>query len=550
MADTGSTILSKAATLLLLTVAVGVTATTAFFSWRGSVPFPEPELLTILDDLRHFGVAHAIWKPIEGHRMVIPRVLQLTDYRAFGGTNLFTLVVAWAMNALAFLWTFAATTEELGRDRVLRAATLCLGAILVFGPYYTIFAHGQHVNFVVAWFLSVVSICIFLAGCRRGRAFNAWHGAAVVLGWMAGLSLLPGLFVWPVQVYLALVDRNWKLLLAVVACSLPIFAVQAAGSQVGGAEQVLALLADPSSSIAWISRYVGSIFGQALFFEPLSRASGVVAIGLGVLGLIVVAALSLWLLWRPHTLPAGTRLTVGVSFLATLWIVGAAAKHPEAEGLLERYFFVVGWFWFALVPLMIVGLKGRRLAGPLALAVTVAAILGLGPNHALTSLRVDAQGSLFQAAKIAVVAGVDDPQLYGSFLLSPPRDRLWEEMRRRREPPFDSTPLVERADVTRLRACAEGSVEHTALPSGGWRLGGDLPGGARLILVLDDSAAIMGIGRRWRAPIASQFFPIGVSSVPGRERWWGYARGDPADLNIAIVAFDGASIPLCRFGEG
>lgn len=532
---------------LLLACAVGIAAATVFFGWRGRVPFPEPEFLTILDDFRRFGLAHALWAPIEGHRMAVPRALQFLDYGVFGGTNLVTLAVVWVMSAVAFLWIFAAAMGTLGRDRLLRGAVLCLGASLVFGPYYAIYAHGQHANFAVAWFFSVASICVFFAANRRGGAFNVGHGVATLLGWTAGLSLLPGLFVWPVQAYLAILERNWRLLLAVVGGSVPIVFVQAGGSQVGGANQVIALFSDPLGAIAWIARYTGSIFGQALFFEPLSRASGVVSVSCGVFGLAIVVALALWLLWRPRALPRESPLAVGVLLLALLWIVAAAAKHPEAEGLLDRYFFIVGWFWFALVLLTVAGLKNRRSIRSLASAAALATILILGPNHALTSLRVDAQGSLYDAAQIAVAAGVDDPQLYGSLLLVSPRDPLWNEMRRRREAPFDSPQVVERVDAARLGACAERRVEAIQLQNGGWRLRGDLPAGAGWIFVLDDNSDITGVGRHWREPIAPRFLPKAANGKSSKERWWGYARLDPTDPNVAVVAFDRGGAPLCRF---
>ncbi len=546
MIGKGSTTRSRSAALLLSMLAIAVAATTAFFSWRGRVPFPEPEFLTILDDLQRFGLAHVLWKPIEGHRMAVPRAIQVMDYGAFGGTNRFTLVVVWAMNALGFLWVLAATTGELGRDRLLRAAVLCLGAILVFGPYYAVYAHGQHANYVVTWFLSVASLCSFAAACRRSSSFNAWLGAAIVLGWSAGLSLLPGLFVWPAMAYLALAERQKRLLLVVAAGSLPVFAVQAAGSQAGGL--VLTLSADPLGSVAWISRYLGSIFGQALFFAPLSHASDTVATTCGALGLAAAAILSLWWLWRPRALPPGTPLAGGILLLALTWIVSAAVKHPESEGLLERYFFVVGWFWFAMVAAVITVLKDRRAVRLLVPAAAFAAILALGPNHALTSLRVDARGSSFDAAQIALLAGIDDPQLHASFPLTPPHDPLWDELRRMRNPPFDTTPSAERIDVARLSVCGGHAVARMALTGGGWRLGGDLPTGARWILVLDDKGEIAGVGRRWRAPLVPRFFPIGGIEISDRERWWGYARLDPASPNTAVIALDHGGAPLCRLG--
>ena len=147
------------------------------------------------------------WAQANEHRIFVPRIQFLLEYRVFGGTYAF-LFTAIAVSCLLLAATFAAVVWLETRDRLLAWGTLCVAAIATLSPV------GREnlwwafqVQFVQVFLFATLAVLAVVVAARNASPARrtAFTAAAAIAAVAASYSMANGLLVWPVILLLAVV---------------------------------------------------------------------------------------------------------------------------------------------------------------------------------------------------------------------------------------------------------------------------------------------------------------------------------------------------------
>ncbi len=121
-----------------------------------------------------------LWSQHNEHRIPIPRLISLTDYRFFGGCGYFDIALIWLMQIGSALLITSLSFDVIGRDRSRRPwRILAAGFIVCFA-----FSSAQMENFQWAFQTGFVGMMFFsiLAFFCLSRAIEAHHSSAWIFG--------------------------------------------------------------------------------------------------------------------------------------------------------------------------------------------------------------------------------------------------------------------------------------------------------------------------------------------------------------------------------
>jgi hypothetical protein len=481
-----------------------------------------------------------LWAQSNEHRIFLPRIEYLLDYRLFGGTNVFLFAVIAASCALVAAVLAAAVWIET-RDRLVTWAAFCAATIAALSPVaYENLYWAFQVHFVQVFLFAALAVLAVVMASRStvARRRDRWTAASGLAAIAATYSLGNGLLVWPVLIALALV--------LALELRTTIFLGAAAGLT------ILSYLWDyDATTHGNLSHPFGLVKYTAVYLGSALRDEGTTAAGvLGAVGLIVFAVLCM-LTWRGR---AGAAITTPVGAGISLFVVLTALQTASGrldlgidQALSSRYATASFVFWLALLLGFLQPLLGRFPSwltapgyfGSAAVAALVIGATGM-PSH--TFLHSTVVGK-----KITVLAfrsGVDDPG--GTLTGVPPSPVVasalrW--MRSRELGPWAPGGLVDDSRFE-LQSVGDpppcrGGIESVEPVEGGVRLRGWLapPPGMRAwdqLAVVDDTGAQVGLG------LVGTYRPevIGSSDWTGFVAYVGNETGAATRYAVILIGED------------
>lgn len=491
------------------------------------------------------------WVQANEHRVFLPRLQFLVDYRLFDGTYVF-LFSAIAISGLLLAATFAEVTWLETRDRLLAWGTFCVSAIATMSPV------GREnlwwafqVQFVQVFLLASLAILAVVVAARRTSSHHRplWIAASAVAAVGATYSMANGLVVWPLVVGLAVALRLGRR--AIVALGL--VGALTVFSYVWHIEvDTQGSLSDPARVLAYTCVYVGSILRDL----GSATAAGVLG-GLGIALLVLLGVLA----WKRRAaasiaMPFGVGVALFVLLSALQTAVGRVEELGVSQALSSRYTIASFTFWLALLVGFLTPLRERfRGAAPLAApgllagAAIAVLLLGLTGLPSRTLLRTEVVGK--ETAVLGYLAGVDDPS--GTLTGGPSGDVVADAFRWMEENRLGPWAPGGIADDLRFElpqaagspAC-QGAVEWVDPVGGGFRLRGWLapPGGepaSRNLAVFDARGRPAGRG------LVGTHRPDVAEAA--RSEWSGfvaYARVEPPRPLVLVLVADDRRSAVCR----
>lgn len=491
------------------------------------------------------------WAQANEHRIFLPRIQFLTDYRLFDGTYVF-LFSAIAISCLLLAATFAAVAWLEMRDRLLAWGTFCVSAIATMSPV------GREnlwwafqVQFVQVFLLASLAILAVVVAARRTSSHQRplWIAASSVAAVAATYSMANGLVVWPLVVGLAVGLRLGRRAIA----ALGLVGALTVLSYLWDMEvDTKGSLSEPAGVLAYTFVYVGSILRDL----GSATAAGV----LGGLGIALLALLGV-LAWKrraaaPIAMPFGVGVGLFVLLSALQTAVGRVEELGVSQALSSRYTIASFTFWLALLVGFLTPLRERfRGAAPraapalLAGAAAVGLVIGAIGLPSDTYLRTEVVGK--KTTVLGYLVGVDDPS--GTLTGGPSGAIVADAFRWMEENelgPWVPGGLADSMEfelphAQGLPRCL-GTVEWVEPVGGGFRLRGWLaaPGGEETspnVALLDGRARPAGRG------LVGTHRPD-VEATTGSE-WSGvvaYARGDPPRPFVLVLLDGDRQSAVCR----
>ena len=483
------------------------------------------------------------WVQANEHRILLPRIQFLIDYRLFDGTYVF-LFSAIAVSCLALAATFGAAAWLETRDGLLAWGTFCVSAIATMSPVgRENLWWAYQVQFVQVFLFATIAVLAVVVAARRGSI--GWTAACAVAAVAATYSMANGLLVWPIVLVLAvMLGLGRRVTTALGAAgALTVF------SYLWHIEfDTHGSLSDPAGVLAYTCVYLGSILRD---LESTAAAGVLGGVGIALLAWLVVLA------WRRRSRPTvAMPFAVGVGVFVLLTAlqtaVGRLDQFGVSQALSSRYTIASFTFWLALLVGFLTPLRERsRSAVPALLAGAAIAALALSVTGlpSRTFLRTEVIGK--RTTVLGYLAGVDDPS---GTLTGGPSGPVVEDafrwMERERLGPFASGGWAdglqfEYPTAEGLPMCL-GAIDSVEPVGRGLRLRGWLaaPGGedaSRNVAVLDGEGTPAGRG------LVGTHRPD-VAETTGSD-WSGlvaYAAGDPPLPLVLVLLGDDRRNALCR----
>jgi hypothetical protein len=483
------------------------------------------------------------WAQANEHRIFLPRIQFVLDYRLFDGTYVF-LFSAIAISCLALASAFGAVAWLETRDGLVAWGTSCVATMATMSPVgRENLWWAYQVQFVQVFLFAALAVLAIVVAARRDSWL--WTAGCAVAAVAATYSMANGLLVWPIVLVLALVlglGRRPTAGLAVVG-ALTVF------SYLWHIEfDTHGSLSDPAGVLAYTCVYLGSILRD---LESTVAAGVLGGVGLALLAWLVLLA------WRRRHGPSiAMPFAVGVGAFVLLTAlqtaVGRLDQFGVSQALSSRYTIASFTFWLALLVGFLTPLRERSRAavpGLLAGAALVGLVLAVTGLPSKTFLRTEVIGK--RTTVLGYLAGVDDPS---GTLTGGPSGAVVEDafrwMERERLGPFapDSWADGLRFDYPSadgLPPCL-GAVDSVEPVGRGYRLRGWLaaPGGedaSRNVALLDAGGRPAGRG------LVGTHRPD-VSETTGSD-WSGliaYASNDPPRPLVLVLLADDRRSGVCR----
>lgn len=491
------------------------------------------------------------WVQANEHRILVPRIQFLVDYRLFDGTYAF-LFSAIAVSSLVLAATFAAVVWLETRDRLLTWGTFSASAVATMSPVgHENLTWAFQVQFVqVFLFASLAVLAVVVAARATSPASRGplWTGACAVAAVAATYSMANGLLVWPVVLLLAVVlglGRRSVAALALVGVATVVSYAWHLEFATRGS------LSDPVGLLEYASVYVGNVLRET---RSTVAAGALGALAIGLLALLCV------LVWRRRgggsvAMPFGAGVALFVLVTALQTAVGRL-DLGVAQALSSRYTIGSSILLLALLVGFLTPLRERfgraePVASPalLAGAAIVALVIGATAVTSRTYVRTTLVGK--ETTVLGYLVGVDD----GSGTLTggpsgPIVEHSFRWMEEDELGPWAAGGIADGMRFTFPQAPSSpeclGAVESVEPVTRGLRLRGWLaaPGGeaaSRNVALLDGRARPAGRG------LIGTHRPD-VKETTGTD-WSGfvaYARGDPPRPLVLVIVGDDRRSPVCR----
>jgi hypothetical protein len=498
-----------------------------------------------VDQLLRFDLPH-FWVPHNEHRIVFPEMVYALDYIFFRGQQFLPIVcnILCQLVQLAVLWWLLQRMQDMPL-----AVRLALFAGCSLFMTTAMQVQGILGTFELQWYLSEMAAVLSFLFLWRSAATGPWFNLAISIAAavIVTYSTSNGMTVWPVLLVMAALLRLPKPRIACVALA-GVFSIAMyfVGYSFMAHGRTAILLAHPLYAIWFVCVFLGT---------PISYAStslGGLA-GLGGLMLIVFALLAAIRERRTGDpvliVPAGLCLYIACSAVMIAYGRMDPADPAFGAALPTRYVsvpltycanlvVVVGWLMMWLP-------RYRPVALHLgAAALTLLLVVGVVRPQKAYERAFAAQQALGQETGIALVAGVQDPDVIRVIFPDPPFvvEHL-PAIRQRRLSIFADGyqdwigQPIGRVFVPGAPSLCAGSVDTQSVVTGGYRLTGSAVDRATglppaNIVLTNPAGAIIGFGQT-----RSGGYPRGsgdpIPQPPLDRDWVGFARDDGTSGIIA-----------------
>jgi hypothetical protein len=510
-------------------------------------------------DLIHFVPRHFLMQHNE-HRIIFPEVIFALDFICGAGRGMIPVVANFTLqiaHLFLMLWL-------LKREKAMTIAyRVGLGCVVALNMATMLQVRSLDTPFLLQWYLCqcAVTTALFLlwrSSELPAARFFFWGALAAAV--VATYSSANGMLIWPVIVLLAVLCgfRHLRVAAAAVtgAVSIALYLINLELPRRGGLGR---LLSHPLQGLWFVGVYLG---GPASYFNL--RIGGIV----GLLSLVVVIYAFQVLRQRREIQGAFGIIVLGNCLFAAATAVMTAVGRldlgdPSArDAATERYAPSVLVFW-AFLTLLAGWLAFRRGQKREAWLCATIGMLTLCPMMAImdTQRPMEEAGaagqSRFHDAGIAVLAGVEDPEVFGILHWNIDMvGRSIPTLRNYRLSVFASNrdrvlqkPLSEMFTVAPADFCSGAIFKIDQLSRGGrvtgWALDRRTNRPPERIILATSSGVIVGLGETRRGG-----FPLNPSlptAGPVDWQWVGYLRSE-SPLNavqaFALVEKDQMACPL------
>jgi len=351
-----------------------------------------------------------LWSQHNEHRILIPRLILLADYRFFHGRDIFPRVLTLVLLGLEWLALLFALRRFGGlRGDAWRTACGMTGlAVFCTSQWYN-FSSGLQVAFVLVPFAVVCSLVCLLLYRRAAEAQerHAWIYIALasLAAACATYSIANGILIWPVLVLMAAWMRFAKL---ATAALLAVGAALAASylyhyhSPTYHSNPLNAVRA-PAAVAKYSLMYLGSPFDwRPHFSHPLLMG----IVGVVLAGAVVAIALSNW-----RQQPVAMLFVALLVFEAGTAVITSLGRlnFGNNQALSGRYETFALGFWMSIGMLVLLRIAQNR-AGLVALQVLMLGVMGIAGFHLRVPIRYARDRALYcNTMSFAILTHVYDP---------------------------------------------------------------------------------------------------------------------------------------------
>ncbi|WP_273243088.1 hypothetical protein [Hyphomonas atlantica corrig.] len=287
------------------------------------------------------------------HRIVLTRFLFLLEYKVFGGSSLFLIIVNY-LCAIAICATFWRSLVVINRNRTSKSHVAFAGLLMT--AWLFLWTQNNNLTWAFQSQFFLAQLVPLLACLALGRAmledspFRPWFLIAVVAGFVSLGTMANGVATLPLLAVGAAVFRmGWVRfgILAVVA----VFAVALYFNgyhSIGGHGSLReSLLTDPIGLLVFVFRYLGSPF---FYIFGMNRVAHLIAILAGASMVFVAVGIGLQVLRgrRLHHVSSGLLLFIVFVGLTAFVTAGGRLMMGSGAAFASRYTTPALMAWAAL----------------------------------------------------------------------------------------------------------------------------------------------------------------------------------------------------------
>ena len=393
---------------------------------------------------------HWLWAQHNEHRIVLPKLVLLLDYRFFRGRDVFAVATGFAAQLAllaALLWALRAIA---GMHGILwrSAAAVSLFALFSTAQWENFLSGFQVSFFFVGLFVTVGILALLHSRREDSPAAEAdWKYAAIAVlaGAAATYSMAHGILVWPILILLAILHRCGKRIVALVALGGGATAGSYFYHYASPVPQISPFqwLRHPLLIVIYVIKYVGA---------PLDLGRPSLAVVFGLVGLAAAA----WVFRvavrdRHPVVLLFAALPLFVILSAVITALGRLYRGSD-QALSSRYETVALLLWLSLGILLLRFASRRGAAMLVVVQVGLLLALGIGAPRLRLHLAIARSAKLHaDTASLALLTGVFDQSALSSLFPDPVVPWRYSSFLKRNHLSLFSTWLAQ--DLNQPAAC-------------------------------------------------------------------------------------------------
>lgn len=411
-------VLVLAAVLSYIGLLAGLAAMAAagYLAVRWRLRAPLSDMWSIIDFWAHptQSTIHWLWAQHNEHRILLPKLILLLDYRFFGGREAFALATGFAAQLAllaALLWALRAMAGM--RGALWRSAAAVAAFCLFSTAQWANFMGGFEVSFFFVGLFVTLGILALLSSRRAAKGDWKYAAAAVLAGTAATYSMAHGILVWPILLVVAILHGCRKRIVALLVTSGAAIAGSYLYHYASPLPQVSPLhsLHHPLLVVAYVIKYIGA---------PLDWGHPALAAVFGVVGLASAAwALKVAVRDRHPVVLLFAALPLFVILSAAMTALGRLYLGAD-QALSSRYETVALLLWLSLAVLLLRFVSRRSAALLVAVQIGLLVALAVGAPRLRLHVAI-ARAAKLQAdtASLALLTGVFDQSALASLFPVP-----------------------------------------------------------------------------------------------------------------------------------
>ncbi len=299
-----------------------------------------------------------LWAQVNEHRIFLHKLVYLIDYRLFDFSNVFSYTVMMVAYLTAAVLAIAQGVRLVASAREPTVAAIVLaGTVSVFLVFtlrqWETFYGALNVGNTMAGAMFFAALALYRKWLVRGGRLRDWPlwVAAVALSLGATGTMAFGFFILPFLVLFDVLHRRWNwrqpVMLAIVGLCFAVYTWDYNFSPAQPGE-----MANLGRDVFRIIRFALTVPG-GFFVADTELAPWVGFLGVALTAWMAVDVVRRWMAGTLTTAYAAVAVTTGFFLLYAL-LVGVGRRHtPYGAALAARYSLAMGFFWQALICLIL-----------------------------------------------------------------------------------------------------------------------------------------------------------------------------------------------------